>query len=588
MSVTPINGVLETLRDNIPVTFALLAVVAIVLVAGPAFGGDGTNLPTTTIGEHPEEKSGNDDSCPGDAQHRFKIEGEEDENPDDADLNSGTYTDEETDTDFTLTVPSEQLHAEHQGGPTLDFSIDGGSASAVILKGGPNFNLYHYANLDDGDDGFEGLVSHDTYLHSPPHPQEEYAGLSHITFCYDIVGQLEVEKFIDVDQDGVLDDGDVTSDDDNLKGWEFNVFEGDVTDDTSGHTPIATLTTDSDGKAGPIELNAGTYTVEEVISGETITTEVGDEATAVVTTENPLSTSVTAGEITTEHFGNTCLITKRFEITADSDLDGVTAFYDTVDDGAISNDATYVALEETEPGVYTGTAPDEFSIGDEIEWGFGLDTTGDGSLADEDPKFIDEQITDETFTVADGYPACMKTNTGELDNPEIAVTKFKDADDDGDPEDLHDPLEGWTIRLSNEDGELASSDTNSRGQVVFGDLTIGESYVVCEDTMTDWVQTYPTDAEDNPVCHEVGPLGIDEVVEIDFHNSPLSEIRVGFTDLTGFTNVNITCTDPNDNVVTELSTDGLTETERENFNNTLEDYRLRQGKLTCEFKVVDP
>ena len=582
-------------RGAVPLTLALTAMVAVTLVAVPALAGhgeEGAGVETTTHLENPVVVPGNDTGGCANGEFEFKIQGGLE------DVGTRTYTDPVTGTDFVITV------RQTDDGNVFDFEIVGGSTAAVHVKGGPDFNLYDYFahEDDDGDDPAAGtLVSADTGLHSPENPNnDKFYGLSHITFCYDTVGALVVEKFIDVDADGVLDTADVTSGDANLAGWEFEVYAGS---DTSG-TLIDTLTTDNDGQTDTIELPAGTYTVLETNTGKTITTDVTGGSTTEVTTDNPQSDDVVSGETTTYTFGNACLITKTFAIAAAPDTENVTAFYDTnLDDDAISSDAEFVALSDTDgDGTFTGTAPDLFQIGDQIEWGFGVDTDGDGSLADEDPGFI-AGISDETFVVADGYPSCLRENQATLDNPQIQATKFKDADDDGDPADLDGELDGWTIELYDSTGttllDSGVTGDDGDGTVLFEDLTVGASYVVCEDLASepDWLQTYPTDTDtivSPDDCHEVGPLEIDETVEVEFLNSPLSELRVGFTDLTGSTDATIVCTVPDgDDADSEpdvvYSRNTASDAAGEDFDDiVLDDHRLRQGDVTCVFDVVDP
>lgn len=58
---------------------------------------------------------------------------------------------------------------------TIAFSVDGGVALAVIVKGGPNANLYDYR--PDG-------VASDQDLHAPINPNNDQPfGLSHVDFC---------------------------------------------------------------------------------------------------------------------------------------------------------------------------------------------------------------------------------------------------------------------------------------------------------------------------------------------------------------------------------------------------------------------
>lgn len=57
--------------------------------------------------------------------------------------------------------------------------VDWGSnigVDAVIVKGGPNANVYVYDAESTGDSG----------LHAPVIPSGQFAGLSHVLFCYDV------------------------------------------------------------------------------------------------------------------------------------------------------------------------------------------------------------------------------------------------------------------------------------------------------------------------------------------------------------------------------------------------------------------
>lgn len=70
-------------------------------------------------------------------------------------------------------------------GPSLDWSSTIVSMDAVIVKGGPNANVYTY------DPPAESLG--DTGLHAPINPNNnKYYGLSHVTFCFDY--ELSVTK----------------------------------------------------------------------------------------------------------------------------------------------------------------------------------------------------------------------------------------------------------------------------------------------------------------------------------------------------------------------------------------------------------
>lgn len=91
-------------------------------------------------------------------EYEFKIEtGSE--------VQNGTYTDPATGVVFTISGTR----------PYFDFVIEGGTACAVIAKGGPNANVYYY----------EPPVSADQGLSAPINPSNNKPyGLSHVTFCY--------------------------------------------------------------------------------------------------------------------------------------------------------------------------------------------------------------------------------------------------------------------------------------------------------------------------------------------------------------------------------------------------------------------
>lgn len=392
--------------------------------------------------------------------------------------------------------------------------------------------------------------------------------LSHV--CVPETAHLKVTKFIDVDESGDVTAGDIVGGPSaDLAGWQFRVYEGS---DTSG-TLIDTLTTDNTGVTPTIEVDPGTYTIEEVATGKTIGVNA---AATVVTTVNPQTDSVEAGDLAEYTFGNACLITKHFQVTnVPAGTTGLIAEYDTTIDADTSG-GTVVNLTDAgngtlDDGIYQGTASETFGLGDQLEWSYGFA----GDLA---------YVGSETFGSDDGYPDCERTNTVEFEAPSIEVYKFKDADDDGDPEDSDAGLEGWTIQLYAADGTtlLDEKDTDVDGRVIFEDLAPG-TYEVAEVQQTNWVQTYPSNR------HTV-TVGIGDDVTKVFLNSPESEIRVGFTDLTGYTNVHIECVDANGDTIMEYdSTDNLFVEEPGTEVVDLDDIiRISQSEVNCSFEIVDP
>jgi uncharacterized repeat protein (TIGR01451 family) len=72
-------------------------------------------------------------------------------------------------------------------GPVFDWTSNIG-VDAVFVKGGPNGNFYQY-----DPPGPEATA--DTGLHAPVNPQNnQFFGLSHISFCYDVAPSIAVEK----------------------------------------------------------------------------------------------------------------------------------------------------------------------------------------------------------------------------------------------------------------------------------------------------------------------------------------------------------------------------------------------------------
>jgi hypothetical protein len=75
--------------------------------------------------------------------------------------------------DGTLTVNVDVRNTAD--GQVFDWTSNIG-VDAVIVKGGPNANVYVYDPESTGDTG----------LHAPVNPSGGFAGLSHISFCYDV------------------------------------------------------------------------------------------------------------------------------------------------------------------------------------------------------------------------------------------------------------------------------------------------------------------------------------------------------------------------------------------------------------------
>jgi hypothetical protein len=124
---------------------AITAVTAALIVAATAFA---EHVTPVTVAGNP--------SCPA-GTTELKIEPVAD----------GTFT------DGTLTVTIDVRNTA--AGQVFDWTSNIG-VDAVIAKGGSSGNVYTYV----------GEATSDTGLHAPANRSGSFAGLSHISFCYDV------------------------------------------------------------------------------------------------------------------------------------------------------------------------------------------------------------------------------------------------------------------------------------------------------------------------------------------------------------------------------------------------------------------
>ncbi|MFI8190801.1 hypothetical protein ACIF8T_18635 [Streptomyces sp. NPDC085946] len=134
----------------------LTTAVALGLAAGPAAAQPG---PPSVSGEQPIEVPGNPDF--GDL---------------DFDCDLIVQVDPAREGTFGPVTVSDITDEDEGAGQTFDFDVTGDWAVAgVIVKGGPNANLYDYRPNGIGSD---------ENLHAPINPNSgRYYGLSHIDFC---------------------------------------------------------------------------------------------------------------------------------------------------------------------------------------------------------------------------------------------------------------------------------------------------------------------------------------------------------------------------------------------------------------------
>jgi len=132
---------------------------------------------------------------------------------------------------------------------TSTFGID-----AVIVKGGPNANLYAY---DPPSEAFS-----DSGLHAPDNPSGGFAGLSHVEFCYDedVTPNLDITKTASTTQ--------VT---------EGGSFSYTITVENTGDASATNVvvTDDLDNSLTGVSVNASQGTCDPVGAGNTIECDLG-------------------------------------------------------------------------------------------------------------------------------------------------------------------------------------------------------------------------------------------------------------------------------------------------------------------------
>jgi hypothetical protein len=429
---------------------------------------------------------------------------------------------------------------------------------------------------------------------------------------FEFCGGLAVEKYIDVDESGTENTGDVvdeTSDTrDDLDGWAFTIYEGSDTTGTevcSGTTDAAgALSTCLDGNDNEVDLTTlapGNYTIQEG------TPTSGFFNTDPGTTSRTKPASVTVGGTTTVKFGNACFIDKKFRVTnVPSDQSGLFAYYEITTDSdgndVMTPTRVEVALTETSSGsgVYEGSENDKFTLKNVITWGFGInqDTSNEQDV---------EVATGEGFA-DNGYDTdtnnttthCAKTNSTTFPTSTVQGSKFKDKanlgvkdNDEGDAPagvvfafelyEGHDADPSTATKVA--DATYDSTDDSdgtapSFGQFQFTGIAPGNYTLVEADPPTNWVETFPTAGAYN-VTVELGDTTVstdtsEPAAALEFGNAPEASFTVDFNDLTGFTDATIDCEDSTDTDVGSQTGDTYTSD------------KLLVGTYDCVIVITDP
>jgi Prealbumin-like fold domain len=404
---------------------------------------------------------------------------------------------------------------------------------------------------------------------------KDTTGIQPFPFC----GGLKVKKYIDVDESGTRNAGDIETGTD-VSGWSFTVKRD------SDSSTICTGTTDNTGSlvcsTGKLtELTPGSYTATEspVKSGFVNTDPSGSSPFSK-------STNVTIGADSTIYFGNTCLIDKTFQVTGvPSGVGGLFVFY-TKNGGAEQRlDLAQVGQTST----WSATVTDGFRSADSITWGYGINK----GQANEQTQ----SVGTESFSGA-GWPTCSKTNSVQFATSTVTVRKYKDVNGDGvrQPDgadgqpgggDDEGPLAGFEFQLKSGNTVIGSSQkTNANGVATFSTVTPG-SYTIHEvGPPTGWLQTQPAAGADANVTVTLGS----DPADVIFGDTPLSKLDLSFTALanilnadgtssgTAATHATISCKDGGNNVVGSQS----------GQNYTANNLKINQSVITCTVTITDP
>jgi hypothetical protein len=218
--------------------------------------------------------------------------------------------------------------------------------------------------------------------------------------------------------------------------------------------------------------------------------------------------------------------------------------------------------------VFTDLTAGEYGVREEQLWGWSLN-----NLVCEGTQnyqvYWDEARVQVTLQAGDNV-VCTFVN--EQLNA-LGGFKFEDLNLNGKWDHNEPTLEGWTITLTDQNGDTKSIKTNSDGFYTFTGLASG-TYTVCEEQQAGWMQTFPGTWNG---CHEVTLTGPGHFTScIHFGNvreegeggggEELSEINGSkFNDVNGDTAWNadeptlsgwtITLKDMNDNVLATQQTD---------------------------------
>jgi hypothetical protein len=269
--------------------------------------------------------------------------------------------------------------------------------------------------------------------------------------------------------------------------------------------------------------------------------------------------------------GNACYVAKTFQVTGvPSNETGLFAYYViTAGQGASAVTQT-VALTSNGSGTWSSTpVSNTFLANSVITWGFGLPVNGANQSV--------QAQAGETIGHGD---TCLATNSVQFGPVTINGLKYKDGDHNGTQNGIEPGLAGFTFQLNQGATQIATSTVSaSNGSFSFANIGAGV-YTVHEVAKAGWTQTQPATGDVTVQVNLNGSVtvsndGTASGSTVVFGNTPLSNLTVGVTALTGSTNATIDCG--------TLGTSGAA-TGSPSFGAN----GLQTGTYTCTVNIVDP
>ena len=356
-------------------------------------------------------------------------------------------------------------------------------------------------------------------------------------------GNLTVNKYIDVNDNGTNDTGDVIAGM-GVTGWAFAVFAG--ASPPVGAVPVCSGTTDANGNIKCPSLPAGTYTVTETQQSGDFNTQAG--STSAFNTGATVSTVITMGTTDqTTTFGNDCYINKTFEVdgvpTGAAAPSGLTVHWSiegvAPEHGGSATSGTVMLHPETgTPDKWSNSLPNVFTYNDTIDWYFYV--TGD-------PTHTVTGATGEVLSAQTGakYPTCAVTNTVQFPPSVITGFKYKDINNNGTFDGTDQGINGFQFELLSGTTPVqvvaSATDAHSNvGIITFNGVDPG-AYTVKEvhgctalpaatncvaGPPTGWTETEPIG---NSVSITVNLGDGTDALSSNFGDTPLSHINTTFT-----------------------------------------------------------